>query len=82
MVVKKRTRRASTKLSSRFKKNPVGTVKTEFNKLGIVGKGVVVGVTAGAVAPSLANELNKLPVVGKFMRSFTSYGAKLARKLK
>ncbi len=82
MPVKKRTRRTSTKLSTRFKKNPIGTARSEFNKLGIVGKGIVVGVGAGALAPSLANELNKLPVVGKFMRSFTSYGQKIARKLK
>jgi hypothetical protein len=82
MPVKKRTRRASTKLSTRFKKNPVGTVRSEFNKLGIIGKSVVVGVSAGAIAPSVASELNRLPIIGKFMRSFTGAGAKLARRLK
>ena len=82
MPVKKRTRRTSTKLSTRFKKNPVGTVRSEFNKLGIIGKSVVVGVGAGALAPSVANELNRLPILGKFMRSFTQAGAKIARRLK
>ena len=82
MVAKKRTTRRTKKLSTRFKQNPIQTTRSEFNKLGWMGKSVVVGVTAGAVAPSIAKELNALPVIGKFMRSLTGIGAKIGRKLK
>ena len=82
MVAKKRTTRRTKKLATRFKQNPLGTTKSEFNKLGFVGKSVVVGVAAGAIAPTVAKELNNLPILGKFMQAFTGIGAKIGRKLK
>ena len=81
MVVKKR-KAPRRKLSTRFKQNPLQTSRTEFNKLGPVGKMAVVGVAAGAVSATAAKQLNDLPFIGKVFKIFTGYGATLARKMK
>ena len=47
-----------------------------------ISKAAVIGIAAGAATPALASELNKAPVVGKFMRVFTGNGRSIALKLK
>ena len=81
-MAKKKTKRTRTKLSTRFKRDPISTARTEFKKLHPISKAAIIGVAAGALTPTAAGELTKLPIVGKFMRIFTNYGAKLSRKLK
>jgi|TARA_Y100000310_G_scaffold333219_1_gene410321 hypothetical protein len=81
-MVKKKTRKSRTKLSTKFKRDPIGTARREFKKLHPVSKAAVIGVAAGALTPQAAQEINKLPFVGKFMKIFTGYGATLKRKMK
>jgi len=82
MVKRKKTRSTKTKLSTKFKRDPIGTARREFKKLHPVSKAAIIGVAAGALTPTAAQELTKLPFVGKFMRIFTNYGATLKRKMK
>lgn len=82
MAVRRKRRATKKKLSTKFKQDPVGTLRSEYRKLSIPAKAAVIGVAAGAVTPAAAKELNRLPLLGKFMSIFTGYGAKLARKLK
>jgi hypothetical protein len=82
MPARRKTTRRTQKFSTRLKKNPIGTVKSEFNKMGPVGKTATVGIVAGALSPQIASSLNKLPVVGKFMKVFTQAGMKLRMRLK
>jgi len=82
MVARRKTKRRVKKLSTRFKERPVATAKAEWRKLGIIGKGAVVGIAAGALAPQAAIQLNTLPVVGKFMSILTNIGANLRGKMR
>lgn len=82
MVARKRRRSPRKKLGTRFKQNPVGTTKSEFKKLGIIGQAAVIGIAAGALSPQASNTLNKLPIVGSIMGIFTSWGRKLSTKMK
>jgi len=82
MVARKKRRAPRKKLGTRLKQNPIGTIRAEYKKLGIIGKGAVIGIAAGALTPAAATALDTLPVVGKFMRIFTGYGRKLGMKLK
>lgn len=65
------------KLSTRFKQNPIQTTKSEFNKLGPVGKTMVFATIAGATSLTATQALNRMPIVGPFMAMFTSWGARL-----
>lgn len=76
MPVKKR-KAPRRKLSTRFKQNPIATTKAEFNKLGPVGKTMVVATVAGATSLQASRALDNLPVVGPFMAIFTSWGSRL-----
>jgi len=82
MVARKRRRVAKQKLSTRFKKNPIGTTKSEFKKLGPMGQIATVGLIAGYASAKTANKLNKLPVIGSVFDIFTSWGASIKRKMK
>ena len=77
MAARKTSRPRTKKFSTKFKQNPIGTTKSEFNKLGTIGKTVVVATLAGATSLGAAQALNGLPVVGPFMAVFTSWGARL-----
>ena len=81
-MAKKKTKRTRTKLSTRFKRDPISTVRTEFKKLHPISKAAVIGVAAGALTPIAASEINQLPFIGKYMKIFTNYGATLKRKMK
>ena len=76
MPVKKR-KAPRKKFSTKFKQNPISTTKAEFNKLGPIGKTMVVATVAGATSLGAAQALNTLPVVGPFMQIFTSWGSRL-----
>ena len=76
MPVKKR-RAPKKKLSTRFKQNPIQTTKSEFNKLGIVGKALVISTVAGATSVQLTQQINQLPIVGGILSAFTMAGARL-----
>ena len=82
MVARRKRRAPRKKLGTRFKQNPVGTTKSEFKKLGLFGQAAVIGIAAGAISPSTSNKLDKLPVVGSIMNIFTTWGRKLAFKMK
>lgn len=83
MPVRKAKRRApQKKFSTKLKQAPVKTLKQEFNKMSIIGKGATIGLIAGAVTPAAAQELNRLPVAGRFFRIFTSYGQQIASRLR
>ena len=83
MPARKAKRRApQKKFSTKMKQAPVKPLKQEFNKMGIVGKGATIALIAGAVTPAAAQELNNLPVAGRFFRIFTSYGQQLASRLR
>ncbi len=81
MVARKRRAPRKQKLSTRFKKNPIGTTKSEFKKLGPVGQIAVIGLGAGYASAKTANKLNKLPIIGSVFDIFTSWGANLKRKM-
>jgi len=81
MVARKRRTATKQKLSTRFKKNPIGTTKGEFKKLGVVGQIAVVGLVAGYASSKTANKLNKLPIIGQVFDVFTSWGANIKRKM-
>jgi hypothetical protein len=76
MPVKKR-RAPRKKLSTKFKQNPIQTTKSEFNKLGPIGKTMVVATIAGATSLQASRALDQLPLVGPFMQVFTSWGARI-----
>ena len=83
MPARKSKRRApQKKFSTKMKQAPVKTLKQEFNKMGVIGKAATVGLVAGAVTPQAAQELNNLPVAGRFFRIFTSYGQQIAARLR
>ena len=82
MVARKRRKAPTKKLSTKLKQNPVGTLKSEWKKLGWIGQGAVIGITAGALGASTASKLTNLPVVGEVMSIFTSLGARLTRGMK
>jgi hypothetical protein len=82
MVARKRRRVAKQKLSTRFKKNPIGTTKSQFKSLGPVGQIAVIGIAAGYASARTAQKLNKLPVLGSVFDIFTTWGASLKRKMK
>jgi len=76
MPVKKR-KAPRKKLSTRFKQAPIETTKREFNKLGLVGKAVVISTIAGATSLQLSQQINGLPIIGGILSAFTSAGARL-----
>jgi len=80
MVVRKRRKAPRKKLMTRFKQNPLGTVRSEFKKLGPLGQIAVIGVAAGASGGTIAFKLDKLPVIGQVFSIFTAYGRKLKQK--
>lgn len=77
MVARKRRSAPKKKLSTRFKQNPVGTTKSEFKKLGLLGQVAVVGIGAGALSVGVAKKLDDLPVVGQIFSIFTGIGKSL-----
>ena len=83
MPARKAKRRAPTKkFSTKMKQAPVKTLKQEFNKMGVVGKAATIGLVAGALTPAASQELNNLPVAGRFFRIFISYGQQIASRLR
>jgi hypothetical protein len=82
MPVKKTRKAPQKKFSTKMKQAPVKTLRQEFNKMGIIGKGATIGLIAGAVTPAAAQELDRIPVAGRFFRIFTSYGQQIARRLR
>jgi len=65
---------------TRFKQNPTGTLKSEFKKLGPLGQVAVIGIGAGATSLTVAQKLDKLPVIGQVFSIFTGIGRKLKNK--
>lgn len=82
MVARKRRRAPRKKLGTRLKQNPIGTAKSEFKKLGLVGQMAVIGIVAGATSVATASKLDKLPAIGPVFSIFTSWGRKYALKMK
>ena len=80
MVARRKRRAPRKKLGTRLKQNPIGTVKSEFKKLGIVGQLAVIGIAAGATSPMTSSKLDKLPAIGPVMSIFTAWGRKLKMK--
>ena len=77
MVARKRRSPPKKKLSTKFKQNPIGTTKSEFKKLGLIGQMAVIGVGAGALSVGVAKKLDNLPVVGQVFEIFTGLGKTL-----
>ena len=74
----KKTRRAPRqKLSTKFKKDPIKTTRSEFNKLGTIGKVAVVATVAGATSLQATRALDNLAIVGPFMQIFTQLGSRI-----
>jgi hypothetical protein len=82
MVARRKRAAPKKKLSTKFKQQPINTVKAEFRKLGPVGKAAVVGIAAGATSVSAAAALDGLPVIGKYMSVFTNWGRSIGLKMK
>ena len=82
MPVKKARRAPQKKFSTKLKQAPVKTLRQEFNKMSIIGKGATIGLIAGAVTPQAAQELDRVPFAGRFFRIFTSYGRQIANRFK
>ena len=80
MVARKRRKAPRKKLMTRFKQNPTGTLKSEFKKLGPLGQVAVIGIGAGATSLTVAQKLDKLPVIGQVFSIFTGIGRKLKNK--
>lgn len=74
MPAKTKRKAPKRKLSTRFKQEPIATSKREWNKIGPVGKVLLVSVVAGATSLQLTNEINKIPVVGGVLSAFTGLG--------
>ncbi len=77
MPVKKGRKAPRRKLSTRFKQEPIRTAKTEWNKIGTVGKIAIVSVVAGATSLQASRAIDGLPIVGPFLSALTSFGARI-----
>jgi hypothetical protein len=82
MPVRKTRRAPRKKWSTKFKQAPVKTLKQEFNKMGPIGKGATIAVAAGMIGGSAAQQINNLPIVGRFMRIGTNFGSTLRNRLR
>jgi|TARA_E500000331_G_C17257623_1_gene713797 hypothetical protein len=83
MPARKARRRApQQKWSTKFKKAPVKTLKSNWKSMGPVGKAATVAVAAGMVGGQAASQINNLPVIGRFMRIGTSFGSNLRARLR
>ena len=77
MPVKKTRRRSTPKLSTRLKKDPIGTAKTEVNKTGLF-KYVIGASVLGAIGgTAMAVQMRKIPIVGGILSVAASKGARM-----
>jgi len=67
----KRRKSKPRSLGKRLADDPQGTSKREWKKMGPIMKSVTAIFVAGLVSSQWANEINNLPVVGKFARPIT-----------
>jgi len=83
---KKNNGNRKTTFKTRFKRNPIGTMKTEFNKLG-KAKYPVALIGMGIVTAPLADEIVAAgsrisPSLGSLMSVFTNYGKTISQRMK
>ena len=83
MAPRARKRKAPVqKFSTKLKRAPVKTLKQSWRSMGVIGKGASVAIAAGLLGGQAASQVNNLPVVGRFMRIGTTFGANLRRRLR
>ena len=76
----------SSTFKSRWKKNPIGTLKAEFNKLGKAKYPVAligIGLASVPVADEIVSAGSKVsPTLGSLMSVFTNYGKNLGMRFR
>jgi|MDTB01.1.fsa_nt_gb hypothetical protein len=83
MPVRKAKRRApQKKFATKFKQAPIKTLKSSWRSMGTVGKIATVSVAAGMAGGQAAQAVNSTPVLGRFLRIGTSFGANIRRRLR
>jgi len=81
MPVKKSRRAPQKKWSTKMKQNPVKELKSNWKSMGVVGKLAAVSIGAGLVGGAARNQIDSLPVVGRFMAIGSGLGARLRSRL-
>jgi len=79
---KNSTRKKTRSLGKRLADEPLDTSKREWKKLGPIGKLLTAALVLSAVAPSYANQINSLPVVGPWLRPVTAFGSSLRARVR
>ena len=79
---KNRKRSKPRSLTKRLADDPQKTSKAEWKKMGWIGKGVTATFLLSLASSQWANEINALPVVGRWLRPITAASTSLRSRVR